>query len=176
MSLTQALNDQVINGDGTSPNFNGVYNRVTIPSANPSAATEFSAYVSAPSSLVDGKYASDENAVSILVKPAVYAHMGGLFATGTAVNAISGVRATGTKLMASDFLRSAANNAYVSLTHRAGTGRTDSVLAIWNTGLEFIRDPYTGAASGHVAIRAAVYGDFNVIRPEAYGAVKFRVS
>ena len=168
MALQDAVNNQVVNGNGTAPNFTGVFQATTAATAA-TAVSALASYASVPSSMVDGQYCSAESDVSVILHPHAYTHAGSLFVTNTAISALQALRNTGASVMASNKMKAGASNVYTGIAHRSGgTGRTDSVLAMWNTGIEFVRDIYTQASKGNVAIRGSVYGDFNVIRTDAY--------
>ena len=56
---------------------------------------------------------------------------------------------------------------------RRGVGR-NAVAAVWE-GLELIRDPYSGAAKGQVALRAIALWDFAILRADAFKRIRVRV-
>ena len=65
--LSDALDDQAINGDGSAPNLAGIFNRLTAPTAAPSAVSDFDAFAAAHAGGIDGLWAGTLKDVGIVV-------------------------------------------------------------------------------------------------------------
>ena len=79
--LSDELDDQMINGNGTAPNLTGIFERLTGPGAT--AIADFDAYAAAHAGGVDGLWANTIKGVSIVVGPATYQHASQTFQTAT---------------------------------------------------------------------------------------------
>ena len=71
--LSDALDSQVINGDGTAPNLTGIFQRLTDPTAAPSAVADFDAFAAVHAGGIDGLWASGLKDVAVVVGPATMA-------------------------------------------------------------------------------------------------------
>ena len=80
--LSDQLDDQAINGNGTAPNLAGIFQRLTDPSA-PTAVADFDAYAAAHAGGVDGLWANTIADVMIVVGPATYTLASRTFQTAT---------------------------------------------------------------------------------------------
>ena len=79
--------------------------------------------------------------------------------------------------MASVYLPDPASNIQGALTHAGNTNmRGDSIAAVW-PAIELIRDPYTAAAKGQVALTAITLWDaYTAFRSGAYQRLKFKIA
>ena len=68
MSLSDAIDNQIINGDGSSPNINGILNQLTAVAAGAAVAT-FDDFVTLVAGRVEGLWASTTKDVSMVVNP-----------------------------------------------------------------------------------------------------------
>ena len=80
--LSDALDDQVINGDGTAPNLAGIFGRLTDPS-DPTAVADFDAFASAHAGGIDGLWANTLKDVAIVCGPATMALSARTFQSAT---------------------------------------------------------------------------------------------
>ena len=71
--LSDALDDQAINGDGSAPNLAGLFSRLTVPTVTPSMVTDFDHFAAAHAGGIDGLWAAGLKDVSIVVGPATMA-------------------------------------------------------------------------------------------------------
>ena len=178
-ALGEKIDDQILNGTGTTPNVSGFVNALTAPTA-PTAVATFSDFVGAASRAVDGRYARNLTGVKTLVGAATYALAGTLMNT-------SGDVALSDYLIARSggFLTSAlipappasgtGQDIQAAIVYRAARGAGSAVAPVWQ-GLELIRDPYTHAAKGQVSITAVMLWAFSLIRSDAYVRRAFKVS
>ena len=69
--LSDELDDQIINGDGSAPNLTGVFKRLTDPT-DPTSVAAFDDFLSAFADAVDGLWAMTTNDIAIVAGPATY--------------------------------------------------------------------------------------------------------
>ena len=72
LALSDALDDQAINGNGTSPNLAGMFAGLDDPSGSPSAVVKFDDFVDLFAGGIDGLWAEEASAVAIVVNPEAY--------------------------------------------------------------------------------------------------------
>ena len=66
LALSDQLDDQVINGNGTAPNLSGIFQGLTDPTAAPTAVADFDAFVAAFAGGVDGLWSNTVKEVAIV--------------------------------------------------------------------------------------------------------------
>ena len=66
LALSDQLDDQVINGNGTAPNLAGIFQGLTDPTAAPTAVADFDAFVAAFAGGVDGLWSNTVKEVAIV--------------------------------------------------------------------------------------------------------------
>ena len=177
--LSDALDNQAVNGSGTGDGtVNGLLNILTDPDAPAADAETFARYVAAAASHVDGLFAVDLSAVRQLVGVATYGAMAGTFrsdsdsmtAEGWLMDRTGGVRT-------SRRIAAPSANVQQAIVRRANpAGDRVAVMPTWE-GLTLIRDPYTGARKGEVAVTALMLvGDVIVLRGGAFVQDSYRLS
>ena len=70
LALSDELDDQAINGDGTAPNLAGVFERLDDPTVAPTVVADFDAFAAAHAGGVDGLWASTLEDVCVVCGPA----------------------------------------------------------------------------------------------------------
>ena len=172
-AVADAMDAQVIAGNGTAPNVNGLTNALTAP-ADPSNVFTWVDAVRAVASQVDGKFASTPAQVRTLVDPQLYSSLAvSLHATASVSAAARYIESISGGIRVSANLPALASNIGTALISK--TALPGSVAPVWE-GLSLIRDPYTGAASGQVSLTAIALWNFRVIRSAAYSLAKFKVA
>ena len=172
MALGEKLDDLVLNGDdATAPQWSGFFDALTDPTA-PSALA-YSNLLSAYGGGVDGKYALTLMDVRVLVGDTTYGKLAALVNTGSGETGVSyAQRATG-GLQASALVPAASSNVQGAVLAKTGPGATDNSVVFTWAGVEIIRDMYSGAASGEVALTALSLVDFHLIRKDGYAQLGF---
>ena len=177
--LSDALDAQAINGSGTGDGtLNGLLNILTDPSAPAANAEDFARYVAAAAGHVDGLFSVDLGGVRQLVGVQTYGHMAGTFranedsttAEGWLMQRTGGVRT-------SRRIAAPASNIQQAIVRRSNPmGDRVAVMPVWE-GLQMIRDPYTGARKGEVALTALMLvGDVIVLRGGAFVQGAYRLA
>ena len=176
-SLSDAMDLQVLAGNGTAPNvagFVGASPSLTAPSdPGASDALTFTQVIKAGLSVVDGRYAHNLGESRLLVSPNAYKEAGVAFQTaGT-----SDVAASDYMIARSGGFRASANlpatASHISKAVAFATGGAGSAVApVWS-GIQLIRDMYSDSASGQVSITAIALWGFKVLRTAPYSYQKF---
>ena len=182
MNLQDALREefekQIIAGDNTGSNLNGLLHQRAPAAIGDNALTTLATLVAGTSPFVDGRLAESFEQVSILTSPAVAHYLKGQLVPNTMdssydwlVRTFGGVRISG------HVPTVAAVNNNTAGDRRAGGGglwgirRRVSGLAyapIW-MGVDLVRDEITGAASGTVHVTAYLLaGGVAIVRPDVY--------
>ncbi len=189
--LSDALDNQAINGSGTAPNLAGVFSRLTDPAAAPAAVSDFDAFAAAHAGGIDGLWASGLKDVSIICGPATMALAARTFQSaasykGEVSAAAYAARETG-GLMTNKRMPDAATFMSVddvqqaiqyrmgrSMMGGAGMMRT-AVCPHWN--MISIDDIFSGSGSGERFFTMHVLlGDVILVQPDAYQQIAFRTA
>ncbi len=178
-ALGEKIDDQVLNGNGTAPNVSGFLSALATPTA-PTATATFSDFVGAASRAVDGRYARNLTGVKMLVGAATYGLAGTLLNTSgdVAVSDYLIARSGGfvsSALIPAPPASGTGQDIQAAIVYRAARGAGSAVAPVWQ-GLELIRDPYTHAAKGQIAITAVALWAFSIIRTDAYVRAAFKVA
>ena len=195
LALSDELDDQSINGNGTAPNLAGIFQRLSDPSTAPSAVAAFDDCVAAFSGGVDGLWANTVKEVAIVGGVETYRLSASTFrdpATGTAggrgdkafadyAMAMYGGWWTNSRMPDPATFMSVANVQQAilyrmgrSMTGGAGAMRT-AVCPHWN--VIDIDDIYSGSAQGERYFTMHVLlGDVILVQPNAYAQIAFQVA
>ena len=176
------MSNQVINGDGSSPNVKGFLTAITEP-AVPGSESGYADYAAVGAQGVDGIHAELESEVCVLLGVATYKHAAQI--TGNDEFATDALRRRVKMALTTSYLPappSSGNkaNSQDSLIHSRGSDsaemRGDSVAAMW-PALELIRDIYTKAGEGQVILTwTALWDAETAYRSGAYQRVKFKLA
>ena len=194
--LSDALDDQAINGDGTAPNLAGIFNRLTDPTAAPTAVSDFDAFAAAHAGGIDGLWARALKDVMILCGPATMAqsartfqsaasYKGEMSAAAYAAKETGGWQTNKRMPDAATFLT--VDNVQQAILYRLGRSTMNAMMnggegamrtAVcphWNE--ISVDDIYSGSASGtrHFTMHVLL-GDVILVQPAAYAQIAFRVS
>ena len=183
--LSDALDDAVINGDGTAPNLAGIFGQLTDP-ADPSAVADFDAFAAAHASGIDGLWSNTLKEVGIVCGPATMelaartfqtaaSYKGEMSAAAYAMSATGGLWTNSRMPDAeSDIQQAILYRKGRSMMGGAGAMRT-AVCPHWNE--VSIDDIFSGSASGQRFFTMHVLlGDVILVQPDAYAQVSFMVA
>ena len=177
MSLSDEYDDQIINGNGTTPNINGLINQLTDPT-DPGTTADFAAFLASASESVDGLWASMLSEVAIVANVDAYRLSATVF------------RANSSDLSFSDYAREALAGwwtnkrmpATASMIARAivfRMGRPGLRTACCPTwGSVGIDDRYTDSRSGvtHFSVHTLIGDKVLLVQPDAYSMREFKVA
>ena len=181
--LSDALDNQAINGNGTAPNLAGILRRLTDPTAATQTA-DFDAFVAAFAGAIDGLWAVDMKEVAMVVgvdtyqlaaktfRDAAAEDLGDISFADYAMQHTGGFW-TNKRMPATSTTQAAiAYRKGRSMMGGSGAMRT-AVCPHW--GEISIDDPYTGSASGQRSFTLHVLlGDVILVQPDAYAEISFK--
>ena len=173
-SLANAVEEQLLNGDGVAPNINGLLKRLTDPTAAASKDTPGS-YVKTVAGSLDGIHGYTLGDLRTLAGKQTYQAMAGAFFDKTAVSTASYLDTytggTGGVRM-SDRIPDVASDVQAGIV-RLGMRPMCAVSVVWG-GVTLIRDIYSGAASGEIVVTALqLIGDVHMLRDGSFAEVSF---
>ena len=187
LALSDELDDQTINGNGTAPNLAGIFERLTDPSAPGAAVATFDDFVAAFAGGIDGLWANTIKEVAIVAGVDTYrlsaqtfrdiatADLGDKAFADYAMQHFGGFWTN--KRMpakASHVQQAILYRKGRSMMGGSGAMRT-AVCPHWNE--ISIDDIYSGSAKGERYFTMHVLlGDVILVQPSAYAQVAFRVS
>ena len=177
MAMSDELDDQVLTGDGTSPNLAGLFDDdsgLVAPTGDFEASAEntFQSYATQFAEGIDGENAYGLGDLRALVGIDTLKHMEGKFrGTDGPISAASYMGQRLGALRASKRVPAVASSKQEALVSRMNGA---AVLAVWR-GVEAIRDPYTDARKGGIRLTLnALYG-FEVVRANGWYRTSFQV-
>ena len=178
-AMSDAMDDQIVNGNGTAPNVRGFLHELPDPS-NPTAVTTWDQFIGHFTGQIDGLNAFELSDLRAIVGKQTFAYAETLFRTGATDN--------GPRESAGEYVRSRIGGKSVSSRIPAASGNIqkgiiaktsypgrNAVAPIWQ-GFQMIRDPYSGAASGEVAITAVMLWNFKVLREAGWTLFESKVA
>ena len=170
MSLSNAVEEQILNGDGQAPNINGLLKRL----ATPDEAMEKNipgTYVSTIAGSLDGVHGYTLGDLRTLAGKQTYQAMASGYFDATAVSVASYLDTYTGGVRMSDRIP-VASNAQPGIV-RLGMRPMCAVSVVWG-GVTLIRDIYSGAASGEIVVTALqLIGDVHVLRDGSFAEVSF---
>jgi len=180
MVLADALDVQLLRGDGSGSNLKSVVSQTTAAD-DPSAAVTLGTAASTLAALVDGKFAPALSDLRAVVNPAVMAKLAATFASSDdSVSVLEWIKRQGLMIRSnSNMAASSAANIGAGLVVRAGmpmgASGASAVVPVWRN--LSIRDPYSdsGSVQTHVTL-AAIVGDVVLRYGEAYASWKVKTA
>ena len=190
--LADALDEQMINGSGTAPNLAGIFNRLTDPTAAPTAVADFDTFIGAFAGGVDGLWANTVQDVAIVCGVETYrlsaqtfrdiatADLGAETFASYAMRLFGGWWTNSRMPAGATFM--SVDNVQQAILYRKGRsmeggsmGMRTAVCPHW--GEVSIDDVYSGSASAERYFTMHVLlGDTIIVQPDAYAQVAFQVA
>ena len=179
--LSDELDKQALNGNGSAPNLTGILQRLTDPSAPEAGVADFDTFVAAFAGGIDGLWASRMNEIGIVCNPETYGLSARTFrdAEGKDLGDMAFADYAAAKYggwWTNKRMPAKASNVAQAILYRRGrTGIRTAVCPHWNA--VSIDDIYTDSASAqrHFTMHVLL-GDVILVQPDAYAQVAFRVS
>ena len=185
--LSDQLDDQAINGNGTAPNLTGMFERLTNPSAPGAGVADFDDFIAEYAGGVDGLWATMANLVGIVVNPETYRvalktfrdaagqDLGNVSFADYAMERFGGFWTSKRMPNKTSHIAQAILYRMGRSAMGASMGMRTAVCPHW--GEVSIDDIFSGAASGVRSFTMHVLlGDVILVQPDAYEQVAFRVS
>ncbi len=184
--LSDALDDQAINGNGTAPNLRGIFQALTDP-ANPSNVVNFDGYVSAFAGGIDGLWANKVKEIGIVAGVDTYQLSARTFRDESGADLGDITFASYAEMnyagwWTNERMPAAASNIQQAILYRMGRSmmggsgamRT-AVCPHWNE--VSIDDIYSGSARGERYFTMHVLlGDVILVQPDAYAQIAFKLA
>ena len=164
--LSDALDDQIVQGDGTGDNLSGLLSLLANP-ADPTSVPDWEDWAEQQAALVDGLWATTLKEVAMLVGPATYRKAAATFQGTTdkgELSAASYLMAQGGGFWTSKRMPAEDGTSKVqqAIAIRSGLNVRAAVLPSW--GRMQIADPYTGAGKAERYLTLHVFlGDVLLI-------------
>ena len=181
--LSDELDDQAINGDGTAPNLTGMFNRLTAPAAPAANVETWTRFLAIQSGGIDGLWATELDQIGIVVNPETFRLAAATFqGTDSEESAASYLKRVGGGWWTNKRMPDKANHIAEGILYRMGRsamgasmGMRTAVCPHW--GEIAIDDIYSGSAKAERYFTMHVLlGDVILVQPDAYAQVRFRVS
>ena len=176
--ISDQIDDQLINGDGTGNNLFGMFKRLddaTAPAANAETWTRF---VAIQAGVIDGLWASKLSHVQMVVGVETYALAAATLRSGNAADqtALEHWDQVGGGVWTNKRMPAKASHIQLGIACRKGRpGMRTAVAPTW--GYFSVDDIYTGRLKGERSFTiSALIGDVILVQPDAYEELKFRVS
>ena len=186
--VSDALDSQIITGNGTAPNLDGLINQLTDPT-NPSAIAKFDAFVASFADSIDGLWAPTMMDLGMVVNVDAYKLAAKSYRDRVIDTGSRGGVSLGDKT-AADYLRAYTGGFWTNkrmpatastiargIVHRKGRmGLRTACLPTW--GSIAVDDIYSDAQSGqrHFTLNILVGSKVLLVQPDAYGLVEFKVA
>ena len=182
--LSDELDKQAINGNGTAPNLAGIFKRLTDPSAPAAGKVNWVGFASQHAKGVDGLWANTIKDVCVIVNPETYQLAASTFmgTDGAELSAAAYASMHTGAFFCNKRMPAKANHVAQAILYRKGRSmlggnmsmRT-AVLPHW--GQVSIDDIYSGSAQGERYVTFHVLlGDVILVQPDAYSQIAYRVS
>lgn len=176
MVMSDQLDNQILNGDGTGANLDGLFNELTDPTAPGAGDHTFQAWLTRIVGYVDGLYAVDSTGLRLLVGMETYRTFAATLRGADTTTTFAAFAASQTSGVRSTRRIAAATGKVQQAVVRRGMEAGICMAPVW-MGVEFIRDPYTGAQKGEIVITATtLLGGLAFTRPDAFAQTSFRLS
>ena len=186
--VSDALDSQIITGNGSAPNLDGLINQLTDPS-NPTVIANFDAFVAAFADSIDGLWAPTMIDVAIVANVDAYKLAAKTYRDRVIDTGNRGGVSLGDKT-AADYLRAYTGGFWTNkrmpatdstiargIVHRKGRmGLRTACLPTW--GSISVDDIYSDAASGqrHFTLNVLVGSKVLLVQPDAYALVEWKVA
>ena len=180
MVLSDALDGQAINGDGTGDNLTGIFARLTDPANDPAAVADFDYFAASHAGGIDGLWSSTIKDVSIVVGPATYVLASKTFQSAanfkgeTSAASYAAMNTGG--LWTNKRMPAVDGMIQQAILHRKGRmGIRTAVCPHWNEiGID---DIYSGSAKAErYVVFHTLLGDVILVQPDAYSQIAFKTA
>ena len=177
MAVSDRVDAQVLNGNGTAPNFGGFLSAAAsggLPAlAAGTTALDYALALTEMNRGVDGRYSGSTQETSMVVNPQTYRLL------GTVVNSGSGETGTMTysrmlsRFMASANMPAVANDNAQGIAAKLGAG-TNALCPAWG-GLSLIVDEVSSdnRKAGWISITGIILSDFKITRKDGFTRTTF---
>ena len=160
LAMRDKMQDQIFNGNGTSPNVNGFMNRLAAP-ATPNQVITYEALLGILAPMVDGIVADSTKSISVLLHKDVNTKAGDLYQTASGMPAIRDLEERSKMVRVGGHLPATASNTNKSnILYADGRRVNDSPCVIWGNSVEVLYDPYSNANKSVKSYFYYIFWDF----------------
>ena len=185
LTLSDELDDQLLNGDNQNDDLSGFLSRLTFPTTTISDVADFDAFVASFAGAIDGLWATTMSEVSVVAGVDTYrlsartfrdiaaADLGSISFADYAMAHTAGWR-TNKRMPATV---STVQNAIICRKGRSTIPDPMRLAVAPHWGYISVDDIYTGARKGERRyVLSVLVGDVLLVQPDAYGPARFKVS
>ena len=175
--LSDELDSQVLNGNGSSNDLTGIFQRLTDPTAPAANVETWERFLKIQASGIEGLWASELSHIAMVVGPETYRLAATTFqGTDAEQSAAMYMKSAGAGFWTNKRMPAKSSHVQQGIMCRKGrSGMRTAVCPHW--GYIGIDDIYTGARKGERYFTISVLvGDVILVQSDAYAQVAFRVS
>ena len=174
--LSHSLDNQIINGNGTAPNLDGLINQLDNPTAPATGQEDYARWVAIAASVIDGLWAGALSDVASVWPQAAYTQAPSVFRGNNGDRSAADYLTDKTAaFFCNSRMPAAASNIATGIAARLGQpGITRAVVPSW--GRIVVDDIYSNSAEGqrHVTV-SAIVGDLLLVQSDAYEQLAARI-
>ena len=180
MAISDQVDQQVLVGDGSAPNFGGFLSAAAsggLPALSaPSSEVTYATSLVELHRGVDGMYAGGVNECSMVVGDDTYRKLGTLINTGSGEVASMTYMRMLARFMASANITAPSSNDQEGIIAKLGAG-TNAVCPMWG-GVALIVDEVSSAnrKMGWISLTAVLLSDFKITRKDGFTRVAFQLA
>ena len=175
--LSDKLDHLTINGqaavNNVSPAFQGILSALTDPTAETDEST-WETYLAAYTDRVDGRFSMDSSNVRLLVNPNTFQHAWDLEVGTDGRSGLLRDKLPMGRFRASANMPATASGVADAIAFATGNGM-GYVAPVWR-GVSAIRDPYTAASEGQVALTLQMLVGGLMVRNDMYTQLSFKTA
>ena len=176
----ELLDSQIIAGNGSAPNFDGILNHLTDPDA-PTTKAGWQDFVDAVVDGIDGKYAPDLASITLLLGVASYKLAAKQTARGDSTTPPPALPSPVLNFLSREYRANIFSSGHipaptntVQAAIRVGEmAKSYAIAPQW--GVEVLRDPYSLASRGQVALQLHILADFDLKSTDGWAQVAFKL-
>ena len=174
MLMSDQMDDQIVNGDGVSPNVNGFLSELPAPD-DATAQADHAAFVKAFTGGVDGINAYMLSDIRSVIGKATYERMEDVYrGADTPESAFSYLSRRAGSIRVSNRMPAVAAKDQIGIFARTSYPGTNAVAPVWEAA-QLIRDPYTLATKGEVRITMIALWNFKIVRETGFYLHDFQI-
>ena len=163
----------ILRGSGVAPNPQGILTALSITAE--STSSNYQNSVNKVAALPDGINSFSMSDCRLMLGSATYARFAGLTNSSTRFDLLRYCEDELQSVFVSDKIPAPASNVQSAIAVRTMHQARHSVAPIWR-GLELIRDVYTEASAGQIALTSCMLWNFRVLRSSAFVGLSFKLN
>lgn len=162
--MSDAMDDQVVNGDGAGANVNGFLSELPAAADAVDAEVNYRGYIGRLAQSVDGINAYGMADLRTVIGAATFRHMIDEYRSNNSEqSAWDKLMQTLGGISVTSRIPAPTNDVQTNVTALSSYPGRNAVAPVWR-GVELIRDPYTAAGRGEVRLTAIMYWNFKILR------------